>query len=111
LLDAALSVYEPAVGQRIHRERVLLYNAACAITFLANRVGTRPEDRSCGRTLDQDLRWSSFAIAKVLGSETLPYDETFSRRQSAVIRADSGTNARVEQGRRGACSPDRHCSV
>ena len=67
-MDAALSVYEPFVGHTIKRGRVLLYNAACAITFLAFRVGKRPEQRSCGRTLEQDLRWSRHAIARVLGS-------------------------------------------
>lgn len=66
LLEAAVSVYEPAVGYNIQRERVLLYNAACAVTFLAFRAGKRPEERSCGRTLEQDLRWSRFAIARAL---------------------------------------------
>jgi len=66
LLDAALAVYEPAVGCKIQRDRVLLYNAACAITFLAYRVGTPPDARSCGRTLEQDLRWSRFAISRAL---------------------------------------------
>ncbi len=67
LLDAALSVYEPMVGYRIERDRVLLYNAACAVTFLAYRAGTGPEDRSCGRTLAEDVRWSRHAIARALG--------------------------------------------
>jgi len=67
LLEAALSVYEPAVGRPISRERVLLYNAACAISFLADRAGTRPDDRPCGRTLAEDLRWTTYAIAKVRG--------------------------------------------
>lgn len=66
LLEAASSVYESAIGYRIQRDRVLLYNAACAVTFLAYRVGTKPEERSCGRTLAEDLRWSRHAIAKVL---------------------------------------------
>jgi hypothetical protein len=65
LLDAARSVYEPVVG-RIQRDRVLLYNAACAITFLAYRAGTDPEERPCGRTLAEDLRWSRKAIARVM---------------------------------------------
>jgi len=68
LLEAALSIYEPAVGYEIQRGRVLLYNAACALTFLAGRDGTPPEDRFCGRTLEQDLRWSRFAIARALRS-------------------------------------------
>ena len=66
LLDAALSSYEPVVGHTIQRERVLLYNAACAVTFLAFRAGTKPEERSCGRTLAEDLRWSRLAIARAI---------------------------------------------
>jgi hypothetical protein len=68
LLDAALSVYEPIVGRAIQRGRVLLYHAACAITFLADRSGTRPEERPCGRTLAEDLRWSKQAIARSMCS-------------------------------------------
>jgi hypothetical protein len=68
LLNAALSVYEPAVGHTIQRERVLLYNAACALTFLAFRWGKTGEERSCGRTLAEDLRWSRHAIARVMAS-------------------------------------------
>jgi aminoglycoside phosphotransferase (APT) family kinase protein len=67
-LDAALSVYEPAVGRTVNRARIFLYNAACAITFLANRAGSRPEDDVCGRTLSEDLRWSKHAIARALAS-------------------------------------------
>ena len=66
LFEAARSTYERITKQRIDRDRVLLYNAACAITFLAYRAGTRPEDESCGRTLAQDLEWSRAAIAKAL---------------------------------------------
>ena len=68
LLDSALAVYEPAVGQKIEEDRVFLYNAACAITFLAYRAGTRPEDRSCGRTLAEDLEWTKIGIERGLGS-------------------------------------------
>src|SRR5258706_8805940 len=48
-LDAALEVYEPALGRPLRRDRVRLYNAACAASYLAFRLGTRPEQRSCGR--------------------------------------------------------------
>src|SRR5262245_23631158 len=68
LLESVLSVYEPAVGQTIHRGRVLLYNAACAITFLASRAGRRAEERWCGRTLAEDGRWSKSAIRRVMHS-------------------------------------------
>lgn len=64
LFDAALSVYEARTGRRIQRDRVWLYNAACALTFLAYRAGKDPEERSCGRTLAEDLRWSRFAISR-----------------------------------------------
>ncbi len=67
LLDAAVAVYHTVVERQIHRRRVLLYNAACAVTFLAHRVGTAPEDRSCGRTLAEDIGWSKHAIARALG--------------------------------------------
>jgi hypothetical protein len=66
VLEAARAVYEPAVGKRIERGRVLLYNAACAVTFLAYRAGSGPEERPCGRTLEEDLRWSRLAIARAL---------------------------------------------
>lgn len=68
LLEAAVSAYEPVVGHCLQRERVLLYNAAGAVTFLAYRAGTQPEERSCGRTLAEDLRWSRLAIARAMAS-------------------------------------------
>jgi hypothetical protein len=63
LLDAAVAAYAPVAGRAIRRERVLLYNAACAISYLAYRAGRAPEERWCGRTLAEDLSWSSGAIA------------------------------------------------
>lgn len=68
LLEGALAAYEPAVGRTIDRARVVLYNAACAVTYLAFRSGHAPEERWCGRTLEEDLRWSRLAIARALGS-------------------------------------------
>ncbi len=64
-LDAALEVYEPAIGRPLGRSRVLLYNAACAASYLAFRLGTRPEQRSCGRTLAEDLDWVRGALARL----------------------------------------------
>jgi hypothetical protein len=66
MLEAACAVYEPVVGRPVRRDRVFLYNAACAVTFLAYRTGHAPEERWCGRTLGEDLRWSREAIAKAL---------------------------------------------
>jgi hypothetical protein len=65
MLDSALEVYESATGRQISRDRVRLYNAACAISYLAFRMGTLPDQRSCGRTLAEDLRWVRTALSKV----------------------------------------------
>ena len=65
MLDAALEVYEPAVGRSLDRARIRLYNAACAIGYLAFRDGVPPEQKSCGRTLAEDLRWVRTALARL----------------------------------------------
>jgi hypothetical protein len=63
MLDAALATYEPAVGRTLSRDRIRLYNAASAATFLAFRDGVPAEQRWCGRTLAQDLAWVRYALA------------------------------------------------
>src|SRR6516165_1876594 len=65
LLEAALSVYEPIVGRTIDVMRVKLYNAICAFSYLAFRRGAPPYERSCGRTLNEDLRWANHALAQL----------------------------------------------
>ena len=71
LLDAALAAYEPATGRTLSRGRIVLCNAVWAISFLAYRDGVPPQERWCGRTLDEDLAWTRRAIALVLdGPET-----------------------------------------
>ena len=67
MLDAALRIYEPAVERRLDRNRIRLYNAACAIGYLAFRAGVPPEQKSCGRTLVEDLLWARTALAKLAG--------------------------------------------
>ena len=62
LLDAAIGAYEPITGRTIQRDRVRLYNAACAISYLAFRIGRSPDESWCGRTLAEDLEWSRRAI-------------------------------------------------
>lgn len=62
LLDAALAVYEPAVGRTLSRERILLHNAAVAVSFLAYRDGVAPATRWAGRTLAEDLAWTRLAL-------------------------------------------------
>jgi len=65
MLEAALAIYEPTVGRRLNRERIHLYNAACAIGFLAYRRGVPADERWCGRTLEEDLRWVRGAIGRI----------------------------------------------
>jgi hypothetical protein len=43
-LEAALAVYEPALGHTLSRARIRLYNAACAIDCLAFRGGVPPDE-------------------------------------------------------------------
>jgi hypothetical protein len=57
MLDAALEVYESAIGRSLSRSRIRLHNAACAASYLAFRLGTPPEQHSCGRSLAEDLSW------------------------------------------------------
>jgi aminoglycoside phosphotransferase (APT) family kinase protein len=64
MLDAALSVYEPAVGRKLSRERIYLYNAASAASFLAFRDGVPSDRRWCGRTLAEDLAWTRDALTR-----------------------------------------------
>jgi Ser/Thr protein kinase RdoA (MazF antagonist) len=68
MLDAASEAYEAATGYAIQRGRVLLYNAACAVTFLAFRAGISPDARWCGRTLAEDVRWSQHAVTNALAT-------------------------------------------
>jgi aminoglycoside phosphotransferase (APT) family kinase protein len=63
MLEAALAVYEPALDRRLSRRRIYLYNAVCAFSYLAYRMGTAPEENSCGRTLVQDMDWCRWVIA------------------------------------------------
>jgi aminoglycoside phosphotransferase (APT) family kinase protein len=65
MLQGALATYESATGIKIDRDRVRLLNAIAAIGFLAFRRGQPPEEAWCGRTLDQDLAWTTAALAGV----------------------------------------------
>jgi aminoglycoside phosphotransferase (APT) family kinase protein len=64
-VEAALAVYEPALGRPLSRSRIRLYNAACAIGFLAFRRCVPAEERWCGRTLAEDLQWVRDALARL----------------------------------------------
>jgi Phosphotransferase enzyme family len=65
MLDAALEIYEPTVGRGLDRNRIRLYNADCAIGYLACRDGVPPEEKSCGRTLAEDVRWVRAALTRL----------------------------------------------
>lgn len=64
-LEAALAVYEAALSRTLSRPRIRLYNAACAIGFLAFRRGVPADERWCGRTLTEDLAWVRGALARL----------------------------------------------
>ena len=64
LLDAALAAYEPAAGITLDRARIRLLNAASAVTFLAHRAGSGPDERPAGRTLAEDLAWTDLALTR-----------------------------------------------
>lgn len=68
MFEGASSTYEAITGITIRRDRVLLYNAASAVSYLAFRAGKQPDERWCGRILEEDLRWSRQAIACALGT-------------------------------------------
>jgi hypothetical protein len=63
MLEGAIAAYEPLTGVRLDRPRIRLYNAACAIGFLANRAGHGAEESWCGRTLAEDLAWTDEALS------------------------------------------------
>jgi aminoglycoside phosphotransferase (APT) family kinase protein len=65
MLEGALAVYEPVLGRPLRRDRIRLYNAACAISYLAFRRGVPADQTSCGRTLAEDLQWVRRAIARL----------------------------------------------
>src|SRR5262245_11732175 len=65
VLEAALAIYEPAVGCTLDRNRIWLYNAVCAASFLASRVGVPAEQKWCGRTLAEDIGWVRHALDHV----------------------------------------------
>jgi hypothetical protein len=65
MLEAALEIYEPAVGRKLDRRRIDLYNAACAASFLASRGDAAADERPAGRTLAEDLGWVRGALARL----------------------------------------------
>jgi aminoglycoside phosphotransferase (APT) family kinase protein len=65
VLEGALETYEQATGRRLDRDRIAVYHAACAASFLAFRRGVAPHAISCGRTLAEDLGWIEAALRRI----------------------------------------------
>lgn len=65
VLDVALEAYEAALGIHLDRDLIRLGNAAAALGFLAFRHGTPPEEKSCGRTLAEDLDWLRWILGRL----------------------------------------------
>ena len=65
VLEAALAVYEPALARTLDRNRIWFYNAVCAASFLASRLGVPAGQKWCGRTLAEDVRWVRHALDHV----------------------------------------------
>jgi hypothetical protein len=70
MLEAAITEYEAAVGLKLSRWRILLYNAVCACSYLAHRIGVAPDEKCCGRTLIEDLAWTRCATKQVRNERT-----------------------------------------
>ena len=62
LLDETILAYCGATGVALDRNRVLLSNAAAAVSHLADRAGFGEDEVIGGRTLAGDLRWTRWAL-------------------------------------------------
>jgi aminoglycoside phosphotransferase (APT) family kinase protein len=62
MLDAAIETYEEATRVNLDRERIRFFNAIEAIGFLGFRFGHASDERWCGRTLDEDVEWTTTAL-------------------------------------------------
>jgi aminoglycoside phosphotransferase (APT) family kinase protein len=62
MLEAAIETYEEATRVILDRGRIRFFNAIEAIGFLGFRFGHAPEERWCGRTLEEDVEWTTTAL-------------------------------------------------
>ena len=69
VFEKAMAAYEAVVGRRLSPQRVLLYNAVSACSYLAHRFGVAQEEKCCGRTLVEDLAWTRSATLIVIRPE------------------------------------------
>jgi aminoglycoside phosphotransferase len=62
MLEAAIHSYEDASRFSLDRGRIRFFNAIGAISFLGFRFGHAPEEIWCGRTLEDDVEWTTTAL-------------------------------------------------
>jgi hypothetical protein len=62
MLDAAIESYEEAGGINLDRGRIRFFNAIEAIGFLGFRFDHAPDEPWCGRTLEEDVEWTTAAL-------------------------------------------------
>lgn len=59
-----LHEYQEVTGVTLSKDKLVLYHALTATAFLANRIDQPAGDYICGRTLEQDLRWTNEAVRR-----------------------------------------------
>jgi aminoglycoside phosphotransferase (APT) family kinase protein len=62
MLEAAIRSYEEATRITLDRGRIRFFNAIEAIGFLGFRFGHASEEPWCGRTLAEDVEWTTTAL-------------------------------------------------
>jgi hypothetical protein len=62
MLDAAIAAYEHATTLTLDLDRIYLFNAIEAVSFLGFRFGQPPDEPWCGRTLAEDVEWVNAAL-------------------------------------------------
>jgi aminoglycoside phosphotransferase (APT) family kinase protein len=62
MLEAAIKSYEDATRITLDQGRIRYFNAIEAIGFLGFRFGHAPAERWCGRTLEEDVEWTTKAL-------------------------------------------------
>jgi aminoglycoside phosphotransferase len=62
MLEAAIQCYEDSAKITLDRPRIRYFNAIEAIGFLGFRFGHAPGEAWCGRTLEEDVEWTTTAL-------------------------------------------------
>jgi aminoglycoside phosphotransferase len=64
LLTSTCQTYTAITGNELQLSRILLHNAVSACCYLAYRAGIPADTRWCGRTLAEDLAWTTQALER-----------------------------------------------